>query len=107
MAERPADDVLDVLACDFGARPAEAPGLPDVLGSVRAVHREGETLVVAFDPADGERVHQVVEAERVCCAEISWDLTPGRAGEPLVLRIGATADQLDLFENFLTPAHAE
>ena len=85
-------DVIDVLACDLGKRPPLAPG-PEVLTrAVRSVTREPAALVVVFDPAALADVQRFAEAERLCCADIGWEI---EAGPEPRLRISATPAQLD------------
>ena len=96
----PADraETLDVLACDYEKRPRGAPSFFDLEGVIRDLRREDGSLVIDFDPAAGEAVTALVEAERQCCASIGWDL---QRGAGLQLRITAAPEQLDVFEGFL------
>ena len=95
------DEALDVLACDYQARPRDAPSFFDLQSGIRSLRRDDASLRVAFDPAARDAVRQLVEAERLCCAEIGWELHD----EPeLILRITATPAQLDIFERFLSSA---
>ena len=84
--------VLVVLGCDAAARPGAAPELQDLTAAIRAVRREGQTLIVDFDPAAADTVAAVVAAERRCCAEIGWHLETQPA---VTLRIVGSAAQLD------------
>jgi hypothetical protein len=93
------DDALNVLACEHDRRPKGAPSFFDLQSSIRAVRREEERLRVDFDPAEAAAVQQLVEAERLCCADIGWDLQQSPA---LTLTIRASPAQLDIFEQFLT-----
>jgi len=95
----PADDVLDVLACDWQQRPKGAPSFFDLQGAVQDVRREPEALVIRFDPAHAAEVEALVAAERQCCTSIGWQLESGAA---LELRISGTEAQLDIFQSFLT-----
>jgi hypothetical protein len=90
---------LDTLSCEIAKRPTGAPSLEDIAPAIRAHRREGDALVVEFDGAAADTVAEVVAAERLCCAEIGWDLQRDPA---LQLRIRATPAQLDIFEQFLT-----
>jgi hypothetical protein len=92
------DDALSVLACEYDKRPKGAPSFFDLQPNIRSVHREEESLRVDFDPAAAPAVQQLVEAERLCCADIGWDL---RQSPSLTLEIRATTAQLDVFEQFL------
>lgn len=89
------EEVLDVLACDFRARPRGAPTVFDVLPSVCRRERTATALTIDFDPSAVEAVTGFVAAERLCCAGIDWDLQ--RAPAPR-LRISAAPAQLDVLE---------
>lgn len=90
-------EILEAMACDIGARPPGAPHFEDVAGAVRAVRRETRALVVDFDPAAGDALAAMIEAERRCCADIGWHLerATSAAGGALRLRVEASPDQLD------------
>jgi hypothetical protein len=92
------DDALNVLACEFDKRPKGAPSFFDLRYSILRSHRESEVLRIEFDPAESGAVAHLVEAERLCCAGIGWDLQQSPA---LVLSIRATPAQLDVFEQML------
>jgi hypothetical protein len=93
------DDVLNVLACQYDKRPKGAPSFFDLQPSIQATRREGHVLRIDFDPAATLAVHQLVEAERLCCADIGWDL---QQSPSLTLTIRASPAQLDVFDQFLT-----
>jgi hypothetical protein len=93
------EELLDVLVCDIAARPKGAPSFFDVQSAIRRVQREDGALLVEFDPANAEQVEQLVAAERLCCAEIGWELTRGTNVE---LRIRARPAQLDIVQQFLS-----
>jgi hypothetical protein len=92
-------DALDVLACEIDKRPDGAPSFFDLRASIQAVRREGESLRVDFDPTETAAVQRLVEAERLCCPDIGWDLQPSPS---LTLTIRATPAQLAIVEQFLT-----
>src|SRR5438874_2541767 len=99
MAESLPDDALDVLACDFRARPRGAPTVFAVLPVIRELERAADTLTVVFTPDAAELVTAYVEAERLCCADIRWELHT----EPLLrLHITAKPGQLDILEQLFT-----
>jgi hypothetical protein len=100
MPESQQDEALDVLACDFRARPKGAPTVFDVLPVVWQVDRGADALTVAFAPGAADMVTAYVEAERLCCTDVRWELDrePGR----LRLRIGAKPGQLDILEQMYT-----
>jgi hypothetical protein len=89
---------LDVLACEIELRPREAPGFHDVASSVRRIERLPGALLVEFDPAAERTVQAIVEAERLCCAGLDWDL---RTAPSLQVRIGADEGQLDVLERLV------
>jgi hypothetical protein len=105
--------VLDVLGCEIGARPKGAPSFDDVAGAVRGVRREAGALVVDYDPSAAEKLEAVVEAERLCCADIGWHLervTPAEGGPPeggpagvVRLRIEASPARLDVLGLMIEP----
>jgi hypothetical protein len=89
----------DILACDFRARPRGAPTVFDVLPTVQHVDRTAATLTVTFAPAAVETVSAYVDAERLCCADIRWELERRPA---LRLHISARPGQLDILEQLFT-----
>ena len=90
---------LDTLSCEIALRPRGAPSLLEVVPAIRASRREPGALVVEFDGAAADTLAAAVEAERLCCAGIGWELER----EPLRLRIVAAPAQLDVFAAFLAP----
>jgi thioredoxin-like negative regulator of GroEL len=101
-------ETLATLACDLGARPADAPHFGAVAGAVRAVRREAGALVVDYAPEAGDALAAIVAAERACCAELGWHLEraeAGAAGAVVRLWVEATPAQLDaLAPAFEAPA---
>lgn len=88
----------DALACEWQKRPPGAPTFDDLAASVRAVRRDGATLVVAYDPGARALLERVVEAERLCCPGIGWEIA---AEDGLSLRITATPGQIDLLDQLV------
>jgi hypothetical protein len=102
--QRHDQDVLETLACDITARPAGAPGFADIAGAVRSVRRDGNALIVDYDPAVAETLAAVVEAERQCCEGIGWHLlgpASATAGAPHQLHIEARPEQLDILASLI------
>jgi DNA-binding transcriptional MerR regulator len=98
MTEQLTPELVDALVCELGKRPAGAPTIEDILGSVTRIDRDADTLTVAFEPAASETVRAVVDAERQCCSTIGWRLDT----EPDVqLRINGSPLQLDTLEVML------
>ena len=93
------DTALDVLACEYDKRPKGAPSFFDLQPSIQAARREGDVLRIDFDPAAMLDVRQLVEAERLCCADIGWEL---QQSPSLTLTIRASPAQLAIFEQVLT-----
>lgn len=60
----------EALACEIGARPAGALPFHVLASAVRHTWRDGESLLVDYDPAAAEQVAEVVGAERRCCSTI-------------------------------------
>jgi hypothetical protein len=96
---RDRDEVLEVLSCEIGLRPAGAPGLAELRAAVRDWRREPGALVVTLEDGAAATAEAVVDAERLCCASIGWDLV--RTPE-MRLRVSATEEQLDLLQALLT-----
>jgi hypothetical protein len=92
----PQSQALDVLVCDWQARPRGAPGIAEIAPSVQGVRRDGAALVVSFDANAARDVEAFVAAEQQCCSTLTWALEP-RDGS-LVLTIGAAPQQLDVLE---------
>lgn len=95
MADR-RDEIIELLDCDIGSRPGAAPGVEQLLPHVRDVVRTAGALVVELDLRSAQTLEAFVEAERVCCAGIGWEVE-GRPG--LRLRITASEAQLDAIES--------
>jgi hypothetical protein len=94
-----AADLIDVLVCDIGARPKNAPSFEDVAPYIRTVQRTDREIVIRFDNVAALSVEALVDAEQRCCADLIWTLER----EPdLILTIGATPAQLDVLQQMLT-----
>jgi len=94
---RPAqDEIIEVLDCDLGARPTTAPGVDSLVPHVRSLERTTGTLLVEFEEQAAETLKAFVEAERLCCAGIGWEIMR----EPMLrLRITASEGQLEAIES--------
>lgn len=95
MTAEPTQEQLDTLACDITARPHGAPGFDEIMPAVRRIERAPRTLTIDFAPESYATVEGCVAAERLCCAEIGWELEREPAPR---LRITATPPQLDVLE---------
>jgi hypothetical protein len=84
------DEVIEVLACNLDQRPA-VPG-PDALAPfIERARLTQEELIIDL-AAEGRAVAEAfVEAERICCSTIAWEL---HHSPHLQLRIRAEPRQL-------------
>jgi len=92
----PADEIIEVLDCDLGVRPAAAPPVDALLPHVRGVIPANGALLVDFDEQAVRTLEAFVEAERLCCAGIGWEIEHGPA---LRLRITANKVQLEAIKS--------
>lgn len=90
------DEIIELLDCDIGSRPAAAPGVDQLTPHVRRVSRTSGALLIEFDQQSAQTLEAFVEAERLCCAGIGWDI---QRGPGLRLRITAVDDQLNAIES--------
>ena len=90
------DEIIEVLDCDLGVRPKGAPGVDQLLPRVGGVSRAPGVLVVEFDRRADQTLSAFVEAERLCCAGIGWEI---ERSPSLRLRISATEEQLAAIES--------
>ena len=98
MKKPDAADLLDVLACELGVRPKNAPTFEDVASYIVDVLRDDAAITIRFQAAALEQVIGLVDAERLCCADLVWEIVR----EPnLALRIGASPGQLDVLQQML------
>src|SRR2546428_1999483 len=67
-------ETLEVLNCEIGVRPNDAPGIPQLLSHVLSVSRKDGELLVAFEEMAAEALEKFVAAERLCCAGIDWQI---------------------------------
>ncbi len=101
-SERFGGELIEVLACDIGARPKAAPTIFDVAPHIVSVERGVGSLRIAFAAEAARDVEAFAEAERTCCAGIEWHVERGPA--EVVLTIGATEGQLDALERMFAQA---
>ena len=94
MRNPPPEDLLDVVGCEIGKRPANAPTLDDLGQHVLGVQRESGSITVRFAPEALATLEAFVEAERECCADIGWTVSEG---PDVALRIEARPAQLEAF----------
>jgi hypothetical protein len=96
MANMVRDEIIEVLDCDLGARPQAAPGIDALLPHVLRASRAPGALLVEFERQAEPMLDAFVEAERLCCAGIGWEIERD-AG--LRLRITTTGAQLSAIES--------
>jgi hypothetical protein len=89
-------ELIEVLDCDLGARPKAAPGIDGLLLYARRAARTPGALVVEFDEGEADTLAAFVEAERLCCAGIGWEIERDTG---LRLRISASEAQLSVIES--------
>ncbi|MCH8052048.1 MAG: hypothetical protein IIC86_08535 [Chloroflexi bacterium] len=95
MRNPPREDLLEVVSCELGKRPAQAPTMDD-LGPYRlGVQRQSDSMTVRFVPEALVTLKAFVEAERQCCAGIGWSVSEGP--DEVALRIEAGPAQLEAF----------
>jgi hypothetical protein len=104
MATERRDEIIEILDCDLGVRPKAAPGIDALLPHVRKATRLPGTLVVEFEPAIEPTLEAFVEAERLCCAGIGWEIDHGPT---LALRITAADNQIAVIESLWKQAVIE
>ena len=100
MGMNPDPELLEALSCEIGARPAAAPHFGDVAPALRGVKREVGALLVDYDARVADTLAAVVDAERLCCAELGWfverpDPTTEVTQAVVRLRVEGTQEQLD------------
>ncbi len=92
------DNSLKILACDISIRPGNAAGIADVLPYVRSKKVECNTVVIDFEEAGKSVVESFLEAERLCCTGLTWELS--NANSRLRLRIAGTIEQITVIEQW-------
>jgi hypothetical protein len=101
MAVERRDEIIEILGCDLDARPKASPGVDALLPHIRGVTRTPTALLVEFEESTAQTLEAFVEAERLCCAGIGWEIER----EPsLRLRISASEAQLSAIESLWNQA---
>ncbi len=98
MRNPPREDLLEVVGCEIGKRPTQAPTMDDLGPHLLAVQRQSDSITVRFAPEVLATLKAFVEAERECCAGIGWTVSEG---PDVALRIEAGPAQLDAFVTML------
>lgn len=70
----PGDQSIEAPGCQWDKRPKGAPSFHDVAGSMRELRRQGDALVVEYDLVAAPAIRELMEAERLCCPHVRWDL---------------------------------
>ena len=94
MRNPPREDLLAVVGCEIGKRPAQAPTLDDLGPHLLGVQRQRDSITVRFAPEALAMLRAFAEAERQCCAGIGWTVSEG---PDVALRIEAGPAQLEAF----------
>jgi len=94
MRNPPREDLLEVVGCELGKRPAQAPTMDDLGPYLLGVRRESDAITVRFASEALVSLKAFVEAERQCCAGIGWTVSEG---PDVALRIEASPAELDAF----------
>ena len=94
MRNPPREDLLEVVGCEIGKRPADAPTLDDLGRHLLGVQRQSDSITLRFTPEALATLKAFVEAERQCCADIGWTVSDG---PDVALRIEAGPAQLEAF----------
>lgn len=65
-------ETASILSCDISIRPPDAAGISELMPYVRKVQRELDNVTISFDASAGEALSSFVDAERLCCASLTW-----------------------------------
>jgi len=95
MASVRRNEIIEILDCDLGVRPKAAPGIDALLPHVLRASRAPGALLVEFDLQVEPMLAAFVEAERLCCTGIGWEIERDTA---VRLRITAADTQIDAIE---------
>ncbi len=98
MRNPPREDLLEVVGCEIGKRPTQAPTMDDLGPHLLGVRRQSDSITLRFAPEALATLKAFVEAERECCAGIGWTVSEG---PDVALRIEAGPAQLDAFATML------
>ena len=104
MRKPPREDLLEVVGCEIGKRPAQAPTMSDLGPHVVGVERQSDAITIRFAPEALATLREFVEAERECCAGIGWSVTER---PDVALRIEASPEALDAFAAMIQTENIE
>ena len=104
MRNLPPEDLLEVVGCEIGKRPSQAPTLDDLGPHMLGVERQSSSITVRFAPEALAALKAFVEAEQECCTGIGWTVSEG---PDVALRIEAKPAQLDAFAVMIQPEDIE
>jgi len=104
MRNLPPEDLLEVVGCEIGKRPAQAPTLDDLGPHMLDVQRDSDSITMRFAPEALAALKAFVEAERQCCAGTGWTVSEG---PDVALRIEAEPAQLEAFAVMIQPEDIE
>lgn len=92
------EKTLSVLACNISVRPRNAAGIAELIPFVDSVQNLGNRLAIDFETAGLSAVESFVNAERLCCTGLTWDLVPGING--VQLTITGTIEQVSMIKTW-------
>lgn len=96
------DESLHTLSCDISIRPRNAAGIVELLPFVRTARSDADKVIVHFDQAGEGSVNSFVNAERLCCAGLTWELTTVENG--LQLTVAGTTEQVSIIKQWFNRA---
>jgi hypothetical protein len=82
---------LHVLSCDILVRPRDAAGIEELLPYLRKIEEVDNTVRVHFDIAGAAAVQSFVDAESLCCTDLTWTVV--RSADLVQLKVSGTPDQ--------------
>lgn len=92
------DKSLHILSCDISIRQRNAAGIEDLLPFVCTAKTVGDSVTVLFDETGRVAVQSFVDAERLCCTGLSWELLP--IGNQLQLTVKGTTEQVSIISGW-------
>jgi hypothetical protein len=98
-------DEIEVLACDWQARPKDAPAIGKLAQLARGAERRDGELLVMFDASATQDVERFAAAERQCCATIQWEART--AGDWIELSVRGSPEQLAVLDRLFSARRRE
>jgi hypothetical protein len=79
------DEPLRALSCDIQLRPVDAAGIEQLLPFVQKRRIDGNAVTVFFSTKAKDILRSFVEAERLCCTSLIWEIIED--GNEIVLKV--------------------